>query len=154
MSLQICPKNKFEKQFINIMTELENSNHSENTHKERHGCVTIWFILLIIVNTCVCAVYVFATDEIAKLIPIKLPTNLFYVLSIFSCMNVVFVILLIKWKRHGFYGIAINALASTAINIKMGMDITSAMAGLIGIGILYSILQIKKNEASTWEQLK
>lgn len=84
------------------MTELENSNHSENTQKERHGCVTIWFILLIIVNTCVCAVYVFATDEIAKLIPIKLPTNLFYVLSIFSCMNVVFVILLIKWKRHGF----------------------------------------------------
>jgi hypothetical protein len=36
----------------------------------------------------------------------------------------------------------------------MGMDIGSSLFGLVGIGILYAILQIKKNNVSAWEQME
>ncbi|MCX6311824.1 MAG: hypothetical protein NT084_09320 [Bacteroidetes bacterium] len=133
---------------------LQQPPYNQSQEKQRHGCITAWLILMIIANSCIALIYLFASDQLSKQMAGDIPTSMFYVLAFISAMNVVFAVFLIQWKRWGFYGFILNALAGFAINLKMGMDIGSSLFGLVGIGILYAILQIKKNNVSAWEQME
>ncbi len=133
---------------------LQQPPYNQSQEKQRHGCITAWLILMIIANSCIALIYLFASDQLSKQMAGDIPTSMFYVLAFISAMNVVFAVFLFQWKRWGFYGFILNALAGFAINLKMGMDIGSSLFGLVGIGILYAILQIKKNNVSAWEQME
>jgi small-conductance mechanosensitive channel len=75
-------------------------------------------------------------------------------LLIMGCLNIVFAIMLLYWKRIGFYGAVITGIITFLINIGIGISPIRALLGLAGVAILYGVLQIKKDDTSAWENLQ
>ena len=121
--------------------------------KQRHGCVTAWLIIMIIANAGTALMYLFASDTIARALPGNVSDSMFYLLAFIGVMNVVFAVMLFQWKRWGFYGFIGTALAGFIINMNLGLPIVQCLLGLVGIGVLFGILQIRKNDVSAWDQM-
>ena len=128
--------------------ELENSQL-----KERHGCVSAWLILIIVVNSATILVNIFAHDMIAKSLhyPSKL-IMIFY--GAMAIINILFAAMLLKWKKWAFWGFTITGLFGAALNFYIGTGIFASLIGLLGIPILYGILQIKKDQIAAWNNLE
>jgi hypothetical protein len=67
--------------------------------------------------------------------------------------NVVFSILLFKWMKIGFWGFLITSIGALIINLSIGLGIGQSLFGLVGIAILYGVLQIKKDNVPAWDNL-
>lgn len=132
---------------------MEILNDEPNREKQRHGCVTAWLIFVIIVNSLVSILYLFAGEFIAKNSEVFISETTILLLGLLGLANVVCAILLFSWKKIGFWGFLITSVAALAINLNLGLSSGQTFGGLIGIAILYGILQIKKNDVSTWESL-
>ena len=74
------------------------------------------------------------------------------VLVIVSIINLICAIALFRWKRWGFWGFVGSAVIVFFLNLAMGLGLGTALAGLLGIGILYGVLHIGK-ERKGWTQL-
>lgn len=122
--------------------------------KKRHGCVTTWLILLMIVNSGVALIHFFGNDLLIKYMPYNVSPAMLYLLGFFSTMNVVFAVLLFQYKKIGFWGFIVSAVAGFLINLQLGLSVGQALAGFVGIGVLFAILQIKQNGISAWEQME
>ncbi|MEO6851033.1 MAG: hypothetical protein ABI203_07700 [Mucilaginibacter sp.] len=147
------------------MTDNDNNDGSDETEKfpdsdnpdfqptpKRHGCVTAWIIFMIIANSAATLVYMFNANSLAQktgVSPITIIT-----LIVIGIFNVIFSVMLLSWKKVGFYGFAISAIAAFIINISIGISPIRSLLGLIGFGILYGILQIKEEGVSAWSYLK
>lgn len=121
--------------------------------KQRHGCVTAWLILMIIANSFTAITYLFASDMITRALPGDASQGLIILLGIVGVANVMFSILLFQWNKWGFWGFCITSVIALFINLSMGLGIGQSVMGLIGIGILYGVFQIKKNDVSAWDNL-
>ena len=119
--------------------------------KQRHGCLTAWLILMIIANSAVALIYLFGSAIVKQTSP-NVPSWAFPVLAIMAIFNLVCAIALFKWKRWGFWGFFASSIVAVVVNLSIGLGIGSSLAGLIGIAILYGILQIGK-ENKGWPQL-
>jgi hypothetical protein len=75
-------------------------------------------------------------------------------LGLFGIGNVIFAVLLLKWKRFGFWGFVASSVIVMMINISLGAGISQSLLGMIGVGVLYAILQIRKNDVSAWDNLE
>jgi len=128
--------------------------YPQNDEKQRHGCVTAWLVLMIIANAGLALVYLLANDTITRNLPENVPSAMIYLLGFIGIINVVFAVLLFQWKRWGFYGYVVSALATFLINLSIGVPATSSILGLVGIGILFGILQIKQNDVSAWDNME
>ena len=124
----------------------ENSNQSKPT---RHGCVTAWLIFMLIANSIVTLIYVFKANMFTNISSMQL-----LLLIIAGLFNIIFAVMLLQWKKFAFYGFAITAAIVFTTNISIGFSITKSLLGLIGFGVLYSVLQIKEKGISAWDQLK
>ncbi|NPA37348.1 MAG: hypothetical protein GXO47_10920 [Chlorobi bacterium] len=133
---------------------MENFNENTNTTKQRHGCVTAWLILMIIVNSAIALLYLFAGDKVAQNFPGGIPKSILILLAVTGILNVVFAILLFKWKKIGFWGFLITGTITAIINFSLGLGVFQSLFGLTGIVILYGILQIKKDNVPAWENLE
>ncbi|MCB0403117.1 MAG: hypothetical protein KDD41_13600 [Flavobacteriales bacterium] len=122
--------------------------------KQRHGCVTAWLILMIVANSISAVMYLLAGDMIARGLPGSVSTSTLVILGIIGGANVMFAIMLMQWKKMGFWGYAGSSIVILFINLSIGLGIGQSVMGLVGIGILYGILQIKKNGESAWEHLQ
>lgn len=122
--------------------------------KKRHGCVTAWLIIMIIGNGFSAFVYFLASPFITDSLPGPVPTLILTALGILGLLNVFFAIMLLNWKKYAFWGFVGTAVAAVIINISIGLGIGMSLLGLIGIGLLYGILQIKEGTTSAWEQLE
>ncbi|HRI27326.1 MAG TPA: hypothetical protein PK239_10390 [Chitinophagales bacterium] len=126
--------------------------NSNKTQKERHGFVTAWLVLVLVVNA------------LGTVINFKAAFELYYdtntsvkniiLLGLFSIMNVMFAALLLQHKKNGFWGIAGTSVAIFMVNLYNGTDVLYAMFGFLALAILYGILQITKNGVSAWENLE
>ena len=121
--------------------------------KQRHGCVTAWLILMIVVNSLASLLYLLAGDFINQNLPQPIPGPTLIILAILGVVNVVCSVMLMQWKKMGFWGFIATAIAAFAINISIGLGVGQSVTGLIGIGILYAILQIKKDDVSAWSNM-
>ena len=112
------------------------------TYKKRHGCVTAWFILMVIGSTLGLLIN-FAVG-------FYYPHNIFVLLSIgqLAC-----IISMFNWKRAGFWGYTIICIIAGFINMSMGVEIAATIGGLLSPVILYGILQIEKGGSTSWDQL-
>ena len=119
---------------------------------KRHGCVTAWLIFMLIANSLTCLFYFFEDQLMEKTLKISSITVGFIVLI--GILNVVFSVMLLSWKKAGFYGYAITTIILFVLNICIKLPIVPTVLGLLGIGFLYGILQIKENEISAWNKLK
>jgi hypothetical protein len=120
--------------------------------KQRHGCLTAWLILLIIVNSLVAVVYLFASSMIKANLP-NAPAWTIPVLAVGCIANVVFAIALFQWKKWGFFGFIGTTILALAINLSLGLNVFQIVLGLLGIVILYAVLQIG-NGNKGWPQLE
>lgn len=122
--------------------------------KQRHGCVTAWLVLMLVVNSLTALLYLFFSDMVTSALPAEVSPSLILALGLVGIANVVFAVLLLRWKKIGFWGFLITSVATLLINMNMGVSIVQSMFGLVGIAILYGILQIKGNGKSAWENLE
>jgi hypothetical protein len=70
-----------------------------------------------------------------------------------AVLNIAFAIALFNWKKWGFFGFLVTGVATFALNIYVGIGIPRAVLGLMGIAILYGVLQIG-GQKSGWSQLE
>jgi hypothetical protein len=122
--------------------------------KKRHGCVTTWLILLMTVNSGAALLHFFFTDLLMQYMPYNVSPGMLYLLGFFSVMNVVFAVLLFQYKKFGFWGFIVSAIAGFLINLQLGLSVGQAITGFVSIGVLFAILQIKQNGISAWEQME
>jgi len=119
--------------------------------KERHGCVTAWLIFVIVVNSIVGILYLISAIGAGMYDTIS-PTMLL-LLTVLSVINVICAVMLLQWKKVGFFGFVGTSIVAFIINLSLGMDTLQALFGLVGIAVLYAVLQIKKDEIKTWDNL-
>ena len=119
--------------------------------KSRHGCLTAWLVLMIIVNSASAMMYLLGSDAIRQSLP-NAPGWAFPVLIVFSLFNLVCAIALFQWKKWGFWGFCISSVVALVVNLSIGLGIGPALGGLIGVALLYGVLQIGK-ENKGWPQL-
>jgi membrane-associated HD superfamily phosphohydrolase len=122
--------------------------------KQRHGCVTAWLILIIVLNSLTALLYLLAGDYIQQNLPTEIPTYMMILLAVLAILNVLFAILLFTWKKIGFWGFIITSIAAVVINLSLNLGIAQSLIGLLGVVILWAVLQIKQNEVSAWKNLE
>ena len=121
------------------------------SQKQRHGCLTAWLILMIIANSMSALIYLFSGNAIKQAIP-NYPGWTFPVLIVISIFNLVCAIALWKWQKWGFWGFLGSTVAAFVINLSIGLGLGASLSGLIGIGIIYALLNIGENKG--WSQLE
>ncbi|MCD8410488.1 J domain-containing protein [Tenacibaculum finnmarkense] len=126
---------------------------STNFKKQRHGCVTSWLILMIIVNSFIAILYLFAGNLISQNFPGGISNTNMILLGVLGIGNIICSVLLFNWKKIGFWGFLLTNIGGLLINISIGIGIEQLSIGLAGIAILYGILQIKKDNVSVWNNL-
>jgi len=119
--------------------------------KQRHGCLTVWLVLMIIANSLVAVIYLFGSAAIGQNFP-SAPGWTFPVLAIVGIVNVVCSIALFQWKKWGFFGFIVTTIVAFVVNPILGLNIVQALLGLLGVPLLYGVLQIGK-EKKGWTQL-
>ena len=125
----------------------------KNDLKERHGCVSAWLILIITVNSITILMNIFAPNLIAK--SLHNPSQLIMILySIVAVINILCAAMILKWKKWAFFGFIITGLIGAGLNLYVGSGIFVSFIGLVGIPILYGILQIKKDNITAWNNLE
>ena len=122
--------------------------------KHRHGCVTAWLILMLVANSITALFYLFGSEWLASKLPGDQPPGMFMLLAGIGVVNVILSFMLWNWKKWGFYGFAISGVVTVFINISLELGVGQSLFGLIGIGILYGILQIKERGKTAWENLE
>ena len=122
--------------------------------KQRHGCVTAWLILMIIANSITAISYLFMGDTISQNLPNAIPQPMMLGLAFLGIANLVFAIMLFQWKKWAFWGFVGTSILALAINLSIGLSVGASLFGLLGIAVLYGILQIKKDGVTAWENLE
>jgi len=122
--------------------------------KKRHGCVTAWLILMIIANSFTAITYLFMGDTVLENLPSTVSKSMLVVLAILGIANLSFAILLFKWKKWAFWGFMGSALVTLSINLSIGLSLGQSLIGLLGIVLLYAVLQIKQDGKTAWENLE
>ena len=142
----------------NLTKENENATkeiENVNILKQRHGCVTAWLIFWIIGFSLVAIIYLFAAEFILSITQGELSKTMIISSGIIALASVVFTVLLLRWKKIGFWGYVGVIIVGFVMNLNTGSGIVlSLLSGLISIAILYGVLQIKKNNVSAWENLE
>jgi hypothetical protein len=121
--------------------------------KQRHGCLTAWLVVIIVVNSVVALLYLFAGSAIASTFAISRGWAI-PVLVIVSAANIGFAIALFLWKKWGFYGFVATSVLALAVNLAIGLNPVQAVFGLVGVAILYGILHIGNESNRGWPQLE
>lgn len=119
--------------------------------KKRHGCLTTWLILMLIGNSGTALLYLFGSEALRQTIP-NAPAWVFSLLIVMSLCNLACTIALFNWKKWGFWGFCATSVIALAINLSIGLGVASSLSGLLGVILLYGVLQIGK-EKKGWSQL-
>jgi hypothetical protein len=57
------------------------------------------------------------------------------------------------WKKWAFYGFAVTTVLALGVNLSVGLGIGRSLIGLVGIAVLYGVLQIGEQKKG-WNQLE
>jgi hypothetical protein len=120
--------------------------------KQRHGCLTTWLVLMMILNSLASALYFLGSATLRQNYP-SAPDWAATVLFAMSIVNIVCGIALFRWKKWGFFVFIATSAVGFMINLIIGLNIFQALLGLIGVAALYGVLQIGK-ENKGWTQLE
>jgi hypothetical protein len=112
--------------------------------KKRHGCFTAWLVFM-------CVVYLIAIFYLLPKADVSTPPPLASIAGLVGGLVTLFA--LFKWKKWGFWLYCGLQLLACIYNLLQGISILQSLYGLIGIPILFGILQIGK-EKKGWTQLE
>ncbi|MGV9003836.1 hypothetical protein [Flavobacterium sp.] len=122
--------------------------------KKRHGCLTAWLIFMMIGNALSSLIYFIISPKLLEPQGIVMTKEQMILLGFLGIINLAFCVGLWYWKKWAFYGFAISGSMMFLTNLNLGTDLVSASLGLVGVLLLFSLLQMKKGEKSGWEQLE
>ena len=126
---------------------------AEASAKSRHGCLTAFLIFMMVVNAATAAFYLFAGDQVRQAIP-NAPPWMIYALVVISLFNLACAVALFTWKKWGFWGFAASSVVSLGLNLMLGLGVAQSLLGLLGIAILFGVLQIGDGRTKGWPQLE
>jgi hypothetical protein len=118
----------------------------------RHGCLTAWLILMLIANA---ATAITTPLSVANMAQASLQVNSTAIAVIVICAiaNLIFAIALFRWMKWGFWGVCVTSVVALITNLSIGLGIGPSLVGLIGIGLLYWVLNMgEANKA--WPRLR
>lgn len=118
--------------------------------KQRHGCLTAYLVFMMIANS-VTVLVCFDKEGIRRSFP-NLPDWAIPVSIALGYVNLVCAVDLFRWKKWGFWGFTCSAAVSFVVNLSLGVNAVGAIDGLLGVAVLYGVLQIGK-ERKGWTQL-
>lgn len=118
--------------------------------KGRHGFITFWLWLLVVVNILGALVnffpkFMWGTNYPDEYVMVSV------LVGVLGLLNVVGVFLLLMWKKVGF---AIIAVSSTIAALMGLATMGTPPLGLIGLAILWFVLKIEKHGVSYWDAMK
>ena len=118
----------------------------------RHGCLTTWLILMLVANAATAIVTPFSVAGMrnAGLQPSPIGIG---VIVICAIANIAFAIALFRWQKWGFYGFAVTTAIALITNLSLGVGIGRTVLGLIGIVLLYWVLNMGGTNKA-WPYLK
>jgi cytochrome c oxidase subunit IV len=131
---------------------LETNDQPQEIIPERHGCVTAWLILMLVLNSVCSLLYLIESNLMERKLRVSFITIVMIV--IIGTLNAIFSIMLLYWKKAGFYGFLATTIVAFVINYCIKLPLITTLLGLCGIGILFGILQIKKGGRPAWYYLK
>ena len=119
--------------------------------KQRHGCLTAWLVLMIVANSAAGLMYLSGSAAIKQTLP-SAASWAFPVMGILGLFNLVCAVALLKWRKWGFWGFLGSGIVASLVNMSMGIGIGMSVVGMVGIALLYGVLQIG-GENRGWPQL-
>ena len=129
-------------------TSMDTAN---TTDRKRHGFTSFWLIFSLITNAIVGATYLFFPGTIIQ--TLNTSGNLIMILGIISIIGIIGNVLLLCWKKIGFWIAVGISIVSLVVNFVIGLNIGQILFGLVGIVVLWGVLHIRKNGKTAWEQL-
>jgi len=119
--------------------------------KKRHGCLTAYLILMIVVGILGAAIYFLAGNGVAQGNP-EIPARLRPVFGIINLFMAGSAVALWKWKKWGFWAFVSIGILGGLLNSYLSRSIVPMIFVPIGVLIMYGILHIGK-ENQGWKQL-
>jgi hypothetical protein len=107
---------------------------------------------MIIASAASALIYLLGRELVLQALP-NAPGWAFPVLIVFSLFNLVCAVALFKWKKWGFWGCCVSSIVALVVNLSVGLGIGQSLAGLVGVLVLYGVLNIGK-ENKGWPQLE
>lgn len=119
---------------------------------QRHGCLLAWLILMIVTNAFAAVATPFSLMALRQNGGNVGGLNI--ALVVVCCTaNIIFAVALLRWRKWGFYGFFVTSILALANNLMIGLGIGVSLIGLLGIVVLYFVLQIGGPQKA-WPQLK
>lgn len=123
-------------------------------NKQRHGCATTWLLLVIFANSFSTVLTLFSGDVLSQSFAEGISNTSRIIMVGIGICNVFFAISLFQWKKWAFWGLVITSITLFGIYLNLGMGVVQASIGLFGIAILYGLLQLKKDNITSWNNLE
>ena len=125
------------------------------SNKQRHGCLTAYLVVILIMNVGTLAFYMVGKNALQSAdtgVP-PIPDWAFITLVALGIGNIICIGALFRWKIWGFWGIACLAVGALLVNLQLGFSLTEVVSGLSGVVILYFVLNIGRDNKG-WPQLE
>ena len=122
--------------------------------KQRHLFVTLWLMFIIIGNSLAILTYILLPNELIFKYLRNTTTNDIFEHITIAFINILFVIMLLNWKKWVFWGFIITAIISSIRGYNSSHSAFVLIGGLVGILMLYAVLQTRRNNASAWENME
>jgi len=145
-----CPKCGFSVKSITV-------DYKNSSERKRHGFTSFWLIFGMILNIIGCVFFlllgivVMVSPEVKQELTNISRLDILYVFLyvIIGFIYIISYILLLRWKKIGFWIYIGCTVFIILLNMQNGVRIT-LLPYLINIAILWGVLHIRKNGYSTW----
>jgi hypothetical protein len=126
----------------------------ETQDRGRHGCLTIWLLLLLLWNLALILGYT-GCNMIQWFGDTGEPFGWYYPIMIgLSVLSLVFVLALFGWKKWGFWGLLMVSGVKIVLELVSGGADFMVLSGIVvSILILFGVLQIGRGNKG-WPQLR
>ena len=138
-----------------VVVQSEQAGRAEQAIRaKRGGCLTAWLILNLVANISLAGLYLltFLGASAAGPASTDIPSIYFLIFGLFGLVDVAGAVLLLLWKKLGFFLIVGAVVASIIVSFPAGLyktNIVSVFAPLVGVAILYYLM----NRIDMWRHL-
>ena len=125
---------------------------TNNDLKQRHGCVTFWLWLVLLVNAGGVLQLIVSMCSSAGM---DYPVVAVVLMVLLGTCNVVASLLLMRLRKLGFYLFVASALAELVVGLLL-LDYhpVESVTSLASIAIWWAVLQIRYDGRSAWSQME
>ena len=119
--------------------------------KSRHGCVTVWLVIVIATNSLGAVGAILARPLFAG----RFPPEISWILPAATAIGIATVICavgLLNWKLWGFIGMCVLTGVGMSLSLYVGQPPLLVAAGVLQPAFLYALLRMGGRK-STWSQL-